>query len=221
MRTAYHKPDISPDTARRIYGSLQAGLDDYTMDERGDIGSWIRTTCIRGLADVAEMFMTNTSTVSNFEDYFPPGQYHQAIGGILKQGVERLDNVRLQAGQQIIRLLSLPPPNVPNSDRWRIHGEAMMKELFMRLVSITYYRCNTHESHHCSGQETTGWNEGAWLYPRAIRLLDIPEYRETLLAGFVLGASSRTDSTVSIFYTKPILYTSLNLIATSRLCESG
>ena len=50
-----------------------------------------------------------------------------------------------------------------------------------------------------SDEEIMGWNEGAWLYPKAVQLLDIPEYRETLLAGLVLGASSKTDSTVRQF----------------------
>ncbi|CAL1713099.1 unnamed protein product [Somion occarium] len=168
---------ISPDLSRRMYGALQAGLADYTMDERGDVGSWIRMVCIKGLADVAELFLTNAPRIPNFADYLPAKDYQRAVGGILKQGVERLDNVRQQAGHHFLRLLVLHLPDVPDIAQWRIHGESFMKELFL------------------SGDDTVGWNEGAWIYPKAVQLLDIPAYRESLLAGLVLSASSRTDST--------------------------
>lgn len=45
--------------------------------------------------------------------------------------------------------------------------------------------------------ETIGWNEGAWLFPKAVRLLDIKQYRLPILKGLVLSASTKTDSTVS------------------------
>lgn len=105
------------------------------MDERGDVGSWIRVVCIKGLADVAEMFLTNALAVPNIEEYLPPDHYHRAIAGLLKQGVERLDNVRLQSGHQVLRLLSLQLPEIPGIERWRLHGESLMKELFLRSFS--------------------------------------------------------------------------------------
>lgn len=46
--------------------------------------------------------------------------------------------------------------------------------------------------------ETIGWNEGAWLFPKAVRLLDIKQYRQPILKGLVLSASTKTDSTVSV-----------------------
>ena len=47
-----------------------------------------------------------------------------------------------------------------------------------------------------SGKETIGWNDGAWLFPRAVQLLDIERYRGPILAGIVLSVSTKTDSTV-------------------------
>jgi hypothetical protein len=41
-----------------------------------------------------------------------------------------------------------------------------------------------------------GWNDGAWLFPRALHLLEIPEYRKDVLRGIVISIGSRTDSTV-------------------------
>jgi len=96
----------------------------------------------------------------------------------LKQGVERLDNVRQQAGRHFLRLLALPLPQVPNPETWQIHGFSSMKELFLSET-----------------EETTEWSQGSWLFPKAIQLLNIEEYRAPLLAGFLLSISSKTDST--------------------------
>ena len=47
-----------------------------------------------------------------------------------------------------------------------------------------------------SETEQLGWNDGAWLFPRALHLLEIPEYRKDVLRGIVISIGSRTDSTV-------------------------
>ena len=47
-----------------------------------------------------------------------------------------------------------------------------------------------------SETEQIGWNDGAWLFPRALHLLEIPEYRKDVLRGIVISIGSRTDSTV-------------------------
>lgn len=117
-----------------MYDALQSGLEDYTIDQRGDIGSWIRIACIRGLATFSEILFSNASNIPNFEEYLPAAKYHDAVGGILKQGVERLDNVRSEAGDHFLRLLLLPLPKVSSPDPWRIHRDPLMKELFLRYV---------------------------------------------------------------------------------------
>lgn len=42
-----------------------------------------------------------------------------------------------------------------------------------------------------------GWNDGNWLFPKAVRLLEVPEYRKPILTGLILSLGSKTDSTVS------------------------
>ncbi|PCH40083.1 ARM repeat-containing protein [Wolfiporia cocos MD-104 SS10] len=166
---------LTPQNVCAMIDALQEGLCDYTTDERGDVGSWIRVTCVKGLASFAETLFAVSGQLPNFAEYFPPSKYHDAIGGILKQGVERLDNVRQQTGECFLRLLALPLPAVADAGAWRICGDDKMKGLFL--------------------SETVGWNEGEKLFPKAVRLLDIQRYREQVLGGLVLSASTKTDST--------------------------
>ncbi|KAF8895385.1 ARM repeat-containing protein [Infundibulicybe gibba] len=160
-----------------LYNALLTGLDDYTIDNRGDVGSWIRIVCIRGLAAFSATLISNASTIPQFEGYLPPACYRQALAGILKQGVERLDNVRREAGECFLRLLVLDPPDMPNSEDWYIPGRPLLEELFINQT------------------ETETWNNGKWLFPRAMRLLEVPEYRASVLRGLVLSLGSKTDST--------------------------
>lgn len=114
--------------------ALQDGLTDYSTDERGDVGSWIRLVCVKGLTTFIETLVTRSSEIPNFPEYLPSSKFHAAVGGILKQGVERLDNVRHQAGVCVFQLLLLQAPNIPNGEEWLICGADLMRKLFLRSV---------------------------------------------------------------------------------------
>ncbi|CCM03543.1 uncharacterized protein FIBRA_05677 [Fibroporia radiculosa] len=173
-RLTYH---LVPGMVCEIIDALQAGLTDYTSDERGDVGSWVRIACVKGLTSLAETLFSHAGNLPNLADYFPASKYHDAVGGILKQGMERLDNVRREAGDCFLRLLLLPLPLTPDAEAWQICGDTLMKQLFL------------------SDNETIGWNDGDRFFPRAVRVLGIEKYREAVLAGLVLSASTKTDST--------------------------
>ncbi|GBE84936.1 TBCD protein [Sparassis crispa] len=166
---------LPPTIFHQIMKAFQDGLTDYSVDERGDVGSWARIACVRGLTSTTEVLFTRVPP--NFAEYLPATTYHNYIGGILKQGAERLDNVRQVAGECFVRLLLLPLPTISNADEWRIQGDIMMKELFL------------------SDSEVIGWNDSLWLFPKVVMLLDIELYRDAILAGLILSASSKTAST--------------------------
>ncbi|KIN99611.1 hypothetical protein M404DRAFT_16471 [Pisolithus tinctorius Marx 270] len=170
---------LLPDTVRALVDVLDNGLDDYTADERGDVGSWIRIACIQGLTSIIETLFVVSKNLSNFASMLPADRYHHVVGRLLRQGVERLDNVRHIAGECFTRLLSLSLPSVDDAERWRVRGEDLARELFLP---------------DCR-ENGTNWNNGEWLFPKAVRLLEIPEYRKPVLTGLVLSVSTRTNST--------------------------
>ena len=119
----------------RCLDAFLEGLTDYTTDERGDVGSWIRISCVIGLSTFTQILLTHSKSLPNFIEYFPPEKYHAGIGGILKQGVERLDNVRQQTGAQFVKLLRSPLPEVDGGERWKIFGREMINKVFKRRVN--------------------------------------------------------------------------------------
>ncbi|KAG2155948.1 tubulin folding cofactor D C terminal-domain-containing protein [Suillus bovinus] len=166
-------------TTNSMYGVLDAldsGLDDYTMDERGDVGSWVRMVCIQGLASIFEDLFRVSGNIPDFANYLPAQRYHSVIARILRQGVERLDNVRQIAGQCLLRLFRMPLPTVPHQEEWCIKGS----ELLMKLDT---------------SDTMTSWSVGEWLFPKAVELLSIQEYRQPLLTGLIHSVGARTGST--------------------------
>ena len=174
------------------------GLDDYTIDERGDVGSWVRMVCIQGLTSVSELLFRDARSIPDFDIYFPPQKYHVAIAGILKQGVERLDNVRQQAGECFMKILTLSVPSVGGGDRWCLPGLTLLHKLFLRFV-VFYLMLRFGFNVSLSEPKQMGWNDGVWLFPRALHLLKIPEYRKHVLRGIVISIGSKTDSTVNFY----------------------
>jgi hypothetical protein len=129
--------DMSPEVVNSIHSALLRGLEDYSVDERGDVGSWIRIACIQGLTRLSELLMSNAASIPDFSAYFPPLKYRQTVTGILKQGVERLDNVRQEAGECFMQLLNCAAPDVHNGQDWCMPGLPFLKELFQRCVTFT------------------------------------------------------------------------------------
>jgi hypothetical protein len=57
-----------------------------------------------------------------------------------------------------------------------------------------------------SPSDQTGWNDGNWLFPRALRLLEVPEYRNTVLLGIIVSIGSKTDSTVRFSFIRAMSF---------------
>jgi len=122
---------ITPITSCALFDTLLNGLEDYSLDERGDVGSWVRMACIRGLATITELLVLRAREIG-LEAFLPPKKFHEAIGGILRQGVERLDNVRNEAGLCFVRMLRLDAPSAP----WEIEQSSYFRGLVIPYVFL-------------------------------------------------------------------------------------
>lgn len=74
----------------RILRTLTDALDDYTTDQRGDVGSWVRVASVRSLAQV----LAGAAAQPNALQLVPQELFTPAVAGIAKQAFEKLDVVR-------------------------------------------------------------------------------------------------------------------------------
>jgi hypothetical protein len=120
---------LDPHLVEQIIRALLNGLEDYTVDERGDVGSWARLACTKGLGQIAILFLAESSLEIN--KWLPTHTYHEIVAGILKQGVERLNNLRVEAGKQLVTLLKAPHRS--GREAWVPDTEDLFGELFMNV----------------------------------------------------------------------------------------
>lgn len=103
------------------------------MDERGDVGSWVRIASVQAIGRTVQLLLTSTVPKSA---WLPQDMYHAIWCGLLKQGAERLDNVRVEVGKQMRRLLDVV------YGEWEPKGGNIMRNLF----AIEYVRSHDHLS---------------------------------------------------------------------------
>lgn len=102
---------VNPATFRLIYEAILSGLEDYTTDQRGDVGSWVRGTALASLAPLLRV-----ACQVERSDLVTQGDIDAAIAGVLKQGVEKLDNIREASGKALENVVNA------SAGRWTLQG---------------------------------------------------------------------------------------------------
>lgn len=84
----------------RVLSAVLAGFDDYALDKRGDVGSFVRIAAIEGLSNLLEYHFSNGSEVALLDQ----NALTLAVAALLKQSVEKIDRVRGIAGRALLRI---------------------------------------------------------------------------------------------------------------------
>ncbi|XP_062561564.1 tubulin-specific chaperone D [Armigeres subalbatus] len=88
----------------KVYSIYLRALEEYAIDNRGDIGSWVRE------AGVNALFQFLTTCPSHL---LKPDQVQRAMIAIAKQSVERIDKIRAVAGKLFVALI-YHEPEIPH-----------------------------------------------------------------------------------------------------------
>lgn len=137
LRPLCDSPSIAlgRERTQRIVQALGCALGDYTVDERGDVGSWVRIASVHGIGWISRALFEELQPTL-LEQYFPSNSYFVAFAALLKQGSERLDTVRQEAGMQITNLLALHSTLLTNGAlaRWHPPGFELLSAAFLGSV---------------------------------------------------------------------------------------
>jgi hypothetical protein len=89
---------VSPELYSAIVQAFITALDDYTTDQRGDVGSWIRIAALHSLGRILPL----SASIDNFA--ISEGVLQKAIGGTVRLAVEKLEPVRGEAARCLAEL---------------------------------------------------------------------------------------------------------------------
>ncbi|KAH8392467.1 hypothetical protein KR215_009267 [Drosophila sulfurigaster] len=94
----------------KVIECLLQGLDEYTLDNRGDIGAWVREAAMTALYEIITQCP---------KELLLPQHVHQTMVGFMQQAVEKIDRTRGLAGRLCCRLIHVQPaiPYVRDHER--------------------------------------------------------------------------------------------------------
>lgn len=93
-----------------VMTTLFKALDDYSVDNRGDVGSWVREAAINGLERCTYILcaagnISEAGKTGRRFEYFDVNTATTLVGGIAKQAVEKMDKLREAAAKVLQRIL--------------------------------------------------------------------------------------------------------------------
>ncbi|CEP19812.1 hypothetical protein [Parasitella parasitica] len=161
------KSAISYDDFQLVMSSLEACLTDYSTDQRGDVGSWVRIPSMELLNDVLAR-IAKLDARSAEQRYLKMTTTSNLLAALLKQSVERIDKVRTIAG--------------------RVLSDLILESEELEYPGKEYLRAQIRQD--------LLWSSPSDLYPVMVHILKIPEYRLELLTGLISSAGGLTESLV-------------------------
>ncbi|KAG2186104.1 hypothetical protein INT43_002542 [Umbelopsis isabellina] len=163
---------------KEIFQSLLCGLlknlEDYSTDQRGDVGSWVREESMKCLGLVVPIVtQLERPNLNGMEEvvYISVESHTQIIGKVLKQASERIDRTRVCAGQTLETILQCLCPD--EQSLFIIPGQAHLNDIISKHLD---------------------WTSPADVYPLLVPLIAVKEYRYEILTGLVTSAGSRSES---------------------------
>lgn len=152
----------------QVYGALLACLRDYTTDNRGDVGAWVREAAMSSLLDLTLLLARDQPTL------IEPAICERVMCGLAQQASEKIDRFRAHAAKVFLALLYPDGPPVPH-----VPHRAELEQFLPRSVVAS-----------------VNWAAASHAFPLITRLLVLPTYRYHVLLGLVVSVGGLTESTV-------------------------
>lgn len=107
---------LFPFIRNEVMCCLFKALDDYSTDNRGDVGSWVREAAMYGLERCTYILCKrdsinkeegpyDSSNTDQISSYFDASLANDLVGSIFKQAVEKMDKLRESAARILQRII--------------------------------------------------------------------------------------------------------------------
>ncbi|XP_042435932.1 tubulin-folding cofactor D-like isoform X2 [Zingiber officinale] len=172
-----------------VMQTLFQALDDYAVDNRGDVGSWVREAAMDALERCMYILCKSDSIESrkslehHGEAYHSDGQTTNLssrlvgpeittnlVGGIAKQAVEKIDKIRDIAAKTLQRIL---------------HNQKYFVPFVSDRETLEQFIPNDPE---------LKWSVPSVSFPRLVQLLQINSYSRSVLSGLVISVGGLQES---------------------------
>ncbi|XP_020697787.1 tubulin-folding cofactor D isoform X1 [Dendrobium catenatum] len=152
---------IKNDVMRTLFDAL----DDYAIDNRGDVGSWVRDAAMDALERCTYILCKydNLMASNQLSTLFDETIATELIKGIAKQAVEKMDKIRGIAARILQRIIHYPQHFVPYIP---------YRETLQEIIPL---------------DTDLKWEDPTVSYPRFVQLLQFSCYSRSVLSGYVIS----------------------------------
>ena len=179
--------------------NMYKAINDYALDKRGDVGSWVREEAMRSLNILIDQLFYNYKPELLNQIIPEDGHekfFHQFIGTILQQLMEKIDKIRQVAGQVLQSFLTKFNQDLPN-----------FKEKDALMAIFVFNEDEKEEKSLDSAfLDRRGyldvkftyrpWRNPAFVFPHIVPLLESKNFKKYIFTGIISSAGGLTESTV-------------------------
>ncbi|KAL0480493.1 tubulin-folding cofactor D [Acrasis kona] len=145
--------------------------NDYSVDKRGDVGSFVREASMRAIDYLLTQSSSSVPVLSI-------QQSNALIGILLKQQCEKIDRVRDTAGKVLYRAV--------NADKTDFVNKLEIKEAIAEGMELIQIQIQDLSNRDPKGS-LIDWSSSEITFPIMCRLLNLAPYRYDLLHGLVVS----------------------------------
>jgi len=166
------------------------GYDDYAIDRRGDVGSWVREESMNSLREYIHLLMSskNQQLISGV-GADQPAFFERFISMNLQQLNEKIDRVREVAGRSLQQFFKFTLPLVDTQF-------SMRDELLCLFISEEHEADTTDTLTHDHGIAYLPWRSAQFVFQQVKPFFDSTAYSESILKGLIVSSGGLTESTL-------------------------
>lgn len=181
-----HPSEIGSDDvnfiSEHVLNALVMCLEDYSADNRGDVGSWVREASLKVIPAVVGALQSRTRAV------FTLKQITNLISVVLKQTFEKIDRMRFQSLTTLIILIRGGHAILHGL---RVHGDVLVQPLIEAPGSVVLESCLP-----ATIEDALDASNAAVLFQRLSPILGVNEYAYDALSGWFLSVGAVGESLV-------------------------
>lgn len=192
----------------QVMECLFRALDDYSVDNRGDVGSWVREAAIEGL-EQCTILLCRSLTPSQDEGSEPVENDKVAsIDGVTPAGcqistetlqIKRSNIVSFNSSLALRVIGGLVKQALEKINRVRdTAGRTLRTILHNKSIFIPFIPHNEELKLLVPEEKNINWGAPAVAFARLVPLLKFPEYRIFVMSGVVVSVGGLADSLAKI-----------------------
>jgi len=162
----------------RIVSALLLRFEDYEVDRRGDVGSFVREHNLKQTVRALRAMSRAGLKSDGATPWMRPSWPTLVLNAVLRQLSEKLDRVRRAAGEMMELLFDSDDAAI---SALRFDDDAQIRSIF-------------------AGRGGTDWSNPSEVFPLLVRALDLPAYRRSIVEGLLqsIGCINSTMSRLTL-----------------------